>query len=122
MFELLIELPRWIFEIAFVVYVITITGFVVLERRKPTSALAWILGLVFIPVFGLVLYLALGRPRMRRYRRRRERRALRAVEDTRNMAKLDAIPADLSEAQRGLVRLALHTAAAPLRRANRVRR
>jgi len=119
--ETIIDLPRWAYELAFVSYALVVTGIVLLERRRPTSTLAWLLALIFLPVLGLLLYLLLGRQRVRRRLRRRVRMGFDALAGTRRMASLDVLPAALPGPQRGLVRLALKTAAAPLRRADHVR-
>ena len=116
----IIDLPRWFLEVGFVAYAVAVTVIVVLERRKPTATLALILSMIFIPIVGLLVYLLFSRRRVRRRQRKRQRRAIDPLEGTRNMAVLGDLPADLPERQRGLVRLALETAAAPLRRADRV--
>lgn len=112
---LLPSLPRWAIEVSFAGYVLVVTGLVVLERRRPTATLALILALVFLPVVGLVVYLVFSR-QIRRRIRRRARRPINPVEDTRQVANLDELPADLPVPTRGLVCLALKSAAAPLRR------
>jgi cardiolipin synthase len=115
-----IELPRWFIEVGFVAYAVAVVVVVVLERRRPTATLALILSMIFVPVAGLLVYLLFSRRRVRRRQRNRQRRAIDPLEGTRNLAVLDGLPAGLPERQRGLVRLALETAAAPLRRADRV--
>ncbi len=110
----------WAVEVAFAAYAILITGMLLLERRRPTATLAWIFALVFLPVLGLAAYLLVGRNRVRRRRRRRARRRVNAVDATRHLANVEALPENLTVAQRGLVDLALKTATAPLRRADRV--
>lgn len=120
MLDTFIELPRWIYEVGFLLYVLVVTAVVVLERRRPTSTLAWLLVLVFLPVLGLLLYFLVGRRRIQRRIRRRELMGISALDGTRNMANLEALPSGLPDPQRGLVALALRTAAAPLRRADRV--
>ncbi len=119
MFELP-EFPRWAVEVVFVAYAIAATGIVVLERRHPSATFAWVLALIFVPVFGLLAYWTIGRQPVRTHRRRRRRRQLNAGEAMRQMANLHNLPPELSGPQRGLVQLALRTAAAPLRRADRV--
>jgi cardiolipin synthase A/B len=115
----LIGLPLWVIEVGFVVYAITVTTLVVLERRRPTATLALVLALVLLPVLGLMAYLVFSQ-RARRRLRRRLRRPINPVDDTREVAILDGLPADLSGPARGLVRLALESAAAPLRRCEAV--
>lgn len=114
-----VDLPLWVIEVGFIAYALTISTIVVLERRRPTATLALVLALVFLPVVGLVVYLAFSQ-RARRRLRRRLRRPINPVDDTREVASLDELPADLSGPARGLVRLALQSAAAPLRRSETV--
>ena len=114
------ELPRWAFELAFAVYAVVVSVFVVLERRKPTATLALLLSLIFLPIVGLITYLLLSRNRVARKRRRRSRRAVLPVEQTAAIASLEDLPEALSAPQQRLVKLAMSSAAAPLRRADRV--
>jgi cardiolipin synthase len=111
-------LPRWVLEVGFIVYVIAVSAVVVLERRRPTATLALLLTLVFLPFVGIAAYLLLSRRRVQRRLRARERRPTNPLEGTRNLANVDALPDDIPPLQRGLVRLALETSAAPLRRAD----
>ncbi|MEE9384439.1 MAG: cardiolipin synthase [Nannocystaceae bacterium] len=111
---------RWVLEIAFLSYVLTISLIVILERRRPASTLAWLLALIFIPVVGLAVYVLIGRRRIRRHRRRRARRSANPTDETRDVARLSEIPDGLGQPLSGLVRLAMRTAAAPLRRAENV--
>lgn len=120
-FDALGDLPRWAFELGFVSYVLCITGLLVLERRRPTATLAWILVLVFLPFVGIAIYYFVGRRRVHVRRRRRANRVLDLHRGTATMANLDALPSGLPDVQRGLVNLALRTAAAPVRRAGSVR-
>lgn len=118
MLDLLSE--RWLIELLTIVYVISITGFVVLERRRPVSTMAWLLALIFVPVVGLLAYLVFGRLRVRRRLRMRARRAVHPTVATSQLAPLETPVSSLDEPLRGLVRLALNSTAAPLRRCDRV--
>lgn len=93
---------------------------VVLERRKPTATLAWILALFLLPVVGLLAYLLIGRRKVRRSRRTSRRRGLRPTQATAEVANLEHTPEDLSPQLRGLVHLAMRRAEAPVRRADDV--
>jgi cardiolipin synthase A/B len=115
-----VDLPRWILELGFLGYVLLVTTLVLLERRRPTATLALLLALVFVPVLGLLAVLLLSRRRVRRRMKQRQRRQIKPFDGTRHIANLEATPDDVSTWQRGLVRLALRTAAAPLRRTDRV--
>ncbi|MBV1858442.1 MAG: hypothetical protein KUG77_08515 [Nannocystaceae bacterium] len=119
--EFIEQIPRWILELGFVIYAVTVSVVVLLERRRPTATLALVLSLLFLPVVGLLTYAFLSQRRVRRKRKNRRRRVIDPVAGTESMATLDALPEGLSVQQRGLVRLALHATAAPLRRASDVR-
>jgi cardiolipin synthase A/B len=107
-------------EIALIAYVVFAAVSIVLERRRPTATLAWILVLLLLPVVGLVAYLLIGRRKARRSRRSRKRRPLRPTEATAEIANLQRSPIDLPPQVRGLLRLALTRAAGPVRRADQV--
>ena len=114
------DLPRWLLELLFVAYALVIAGTMMLERRRPTSTLAWILAMVFLPLLGLLAYLLVGRRRVRKRIRLRQRRPLRPLDQTRQIAAIDDIDG-LPHLQRGLAKLALRTTATPLRHAHEVR-
>jgi cardiolipin synthase A/B len=107
-------------ELGLIAYVLFAVISIVLERRRPTATLAWILVLVLLPPVGLVAYLLIGRRRARRSRRNRRRRGLRPTEATADIANLQSSPGDLPEVVAGLLRLALARAAGPVRRADHV--
>ncbi len=113
-------MPRWSVELLFIAYLVLSLGFVVLERRHPRTTLAWVMAIILLPLLGLLAYLAVGRRPYRRHVRRCRRRREAANEAMRQVARLDRLPPELSGTQRGLVQLALRSAAAPLRRASRV--
>ncbi len=110
----------WTLEIGFLVYVVAITIIVVLERRRPNATIALVLALIFLPVFGALAYFLFGR-RLKRRLRLRRRRIIRPVDATRGFAAAVELPAGATPNQRGLVRLALRTAAAPVRHASEVK-
>lgn len=111
---------RWFFELVTVIYIMVAVVVVVLERRRPTAALAWLFALVFIPVLGLCAYLLIGRGGVRKRRRLRARRSLNPTDLTRGLRPLETPLHQLDQPLRGLVALALNSAAAPLRRADEV--
>lgn len=119
--DFLQQIPRWVLELGFVAYAVTVSVVVLLERRRPTATLALLLSLLFLPVIGLLTYLVFSQRKVRRKRKDRRRREIDPVADTEGMANVAALPDDLPIEQRGLVRLALRATAAPLRRAAEVR-
>lgn len=55
---------------AIVIHAAVIGGVLLARRRDPSATLAWILFIVLAPVLGVVVYLVVGRTRMRRTVRR----------------------------------------------------
>lgn len=66
--------PWWIAGILLVLDIaIRITAIIIVPRnRRPTSAMAWLLAIFFIPVIGVFLFLLIGNPRLPRVRRRKQ--------------------------------------------------
>lgn len=61
------ELPwKSILAVAETAWIVVLVGFILLERRSPVATLAWVLGLIFLPFFGIPLYLLLGPRRLKR--------------------------------------------------------
>ena len=50
-----------IISLLFVLYLIAVAFFLVLENRRPQSTYAWLLAFVAFPVIGFLLYVFLGR-------------------------------------------------------------
>ena len=61
------------------------------ERRSPSSAMAWLLLILLVPVLGLLIYLLIGSPYVPR-KRREEQRAVGAVIQN-SLAETPALPA-----------------------------
>ncbi len=118
--ELIEQIPRWALEVGFVGYALTVSIIVLLERRRPSTTLALLLSLLFVPFVGLLVYLVFGHSKVRRKRKLRRRREIDPLGDTVSIANLETLPAGLPPEQRGLIRLALHSTSAPVRRASRV--
>ncbi len=62
-------LAAW-FVVIELVWIVGIAIWVVLEKRSPTSTIAWTLALVFLPAIGIPIYLLVGPRRLERHRRR----------------------------------------------------
>lgn len=59
------SLSLWL-NIGIVVFALNIALVVLMQRRRPTETLAWILVLYFLPVLGILLYYFFGVPAMNR--------------------------------------------------------
>lgn len=68
-------IPQWL--IAVVGYLIALIAIlrIVLQRREPTATLAWVLSILFLPYVGVLLYLLIGRHRLRHRVKQRHARA-----------------------------------------------
>ncbi len=58
---------------AWVVYLVVLAGWIVLQKREPIATLSWLLSLALLPGLGLFIYHFLGPQRIRRQRLRRAR-------------------------------------------------
>ncbi len=73
-------------------------------RRTPAAARGWLLLIFFMPVAGVLLILAIGRPRFPRWRRTRFRQLLPFFADV--AARLDELPRDSTPDNEAAVTLA----------------
>lgn len=55
------------------IYVVLLCGWILLEKRSPAATLAWIFGLIALPIAGFFIYFFLGPRRIRRRRLKRLR-------------------------------------------------
>lgn len=70
---------------------------IILERRDPARTLAWLLILIFIPVFGFILYLTIGRQFRKRHQTAKKRKLNEYIfppdgSPTENILTLNSIP------------------------------
>lgn len=60
-----------------VVYLVLLGGWIVLQKREPVATLSWLLGLALLPYLGFLVYHVFGPQRIHRQRLRREANRLR---------------------------------------------
>lgn len=48
------------------VQVIIVIGILLVERREPAATMAWLLAVIFVPIAGVLVYLLIGRRRVKR--------------------------------------------------------
>jgi cardiolipin synthase len=99
MFAWTVLLGEWLIRLIMLV--------VVVRRKSPTTALAWLTVIFFQPWLGLGLYLLLGENRLGRRRRRRHRQVLRAIETVDRLSIQDPhiVQPSLPPEQQSFVRL-----------------
>lgn len=69
-------MPHWLvilLVVAWLAYVVVLSGWIMLQRREPVATLAWIMALAFLPYLGFLIYHLFGPQRIHRSGRRRER-------------------------------------------------
>ncbi len=59
--------------VAYVLYLLWLTGWIMLQKREPVATLSWILSLAALPYLGLFIYYLLGPQKVKRQRLRRGR-------------------------------------------------
>ena len=70
-------IPGGVWIALYAAWVIGSVMYIVMQRRRPTATLAWIVGFIGIPLFGAVVYYFFG---PRKLRRRKIRRDLQQIE------------------------------------------
>lgn len=58
--------------LGWLLYVIWLGGWIVLQKREPVATLSWLLGLALLPYLGFLIYHVFGPQKIRRQRLRRE--------------------------------------------------
>lgn len=56
----------WFIEYLFNIIAILLILYILLGRKEPRATFSWIITLIFVPVLGVLLYLFIGRPRLKR--------------------------------------------------------
>lgn len=62
--------------VGWVVYMVVLGGWIVLQKREPVATLSWLLGLALLPYIGFLIYHLLGPQKIQRQRLRRARSRL----------------------------------------------
>ena len=59
--------------LAWLLYIVLLCGWSVLQKREPVATLSWLLGLALLPYVGFLIYFLLGPQKIQRQRLRRGR-------------------------------------------------
>ena len=71
--DLIVGTSWWLITVTIVDLAIRIAAIIIIPRnRRPTSAMAWLLAIFFVPIAGALLFLLIGNPRLPRARRRQQ--------------------------------------------------
>ena len=71
--QLLIPHLMLVLSVLWMLYLLVLAGWIVLQKREPIATLSWLLSLALLPVLGFLIYHFLGPQRIRRQRLRRVR-------------------------------------------------
>lgn len=66
----------WALFAGWLLYLVWLGGWIVLQKREPVATLSWLLGLALLPYVGFLVYYLLGPQKIRRHRLRRARSRL----------------------------------------------
>ncbi|HET8818944.1 MAG TPA: cardiolipin synthase [Xanthomonadaceae bacterium] len=69
------HLTAWLVGL-WLLYVLWVGGWIILQKREPAATISWLLGLALLPYLGFIVYYFFGPQRIRRQRLRRERSRL----------------------------------------------
>lgn len=105
------HLTAWL-VLLWVVYVLWVGGWIVLQKREPAATISWLFGLAVLPYLGFVIYYFFGPQRIHRQRMRRARSRARLPEtddpaeaESRELAELGRATTGLAPASAADVRL-----------------
>ncbi len=105
--------------------IILVALFVVPRNRKPTAGTAWLLLIFFFPIFGIVLYLILGSPKLPKSRQDAQKtldrfidKTLKQFKQSRDSDKL--LSAEAPEKYRALAKLSQSLSHLPVASGNKV--
>ncbi|WP_309103853.1 cardiolipin synthase [Microbacterium sp.] len=108
--------PWWLLAFLLVLDIaIRTTAIIVIPRnRRPTSAMAWLLAIFFIPYVGVFLFLLIGNPRLPRARRRKQDQINQYIAETSENLHFGTLRPDAPEWFDALVQMNQKMGAMPL--------
>ncbi|HBS09139.1 MAG TPA: hypothetical protein DEA69_10110, partial [Microbacterium sp.] len=105
----------WLLAVFLFDLAIRITAIIVIPRnRRPTSAMAWLLAIYFIPFVGVLLFLLIGNPRLPRKRRQQQEQINDALRENGEAVSVGTLRPGAPAWFRGLVDLNTNLGAMPL--------
>lgn len=105
----------WLWLVFFFDLTVRILAIIFVPRnRRPTSAMAWLLAIYFIPLIGVFLFLLIGNPRLPRKRRRKQERINDYIHDTSEHLDFGTLRPNAPEWFRSMVTLNRNLGAMPI--------
>jgi cardiolipin synthase len=118
--ELLEQIVQYTLSGTYWYLIIASVAVVLLENKNPVRTVAWVLLLLFLPYFGLLLYIVFGRSFKRQSRLSRKMHAQLISQTQSARTQLEPLNDSLIESYQPLIKLLHKTAAAPLSTNNEV--
>lgn len=108
--------PLWVLILALVVdLIVRVVAIIVIPRnRRPTSAMAWLLAVFFIPYIGVLLFLIIGNPRLPRARRRKQDQINEYIAETSDQLHFGTLRPNAPDWFRSVVAMNQHLGALPI--------
>ncbi|WP_102194619.1 cardiolipin synthase [Microbacterium aurantiacum] len=108
--------PWWVIAFLLILDIaIRVTAIIVIPRnRRPTSAMAWLLAIFFIPYVGVFLFLLIGNPRLPRARRRKQDQINEYIKETSENLHFGTLRPNAPEWFQALVQMNQNMGALPL--------
>ncbi|MBY6060084.1 cardiolipin synthase [Microbacterium esteraromaticum] len=108
--------PLWLTIIYLIIdLTVRVVAVIVVPRnRKPTSAMAWLLAIFFIPVLGVLLFLLIGNPKLPLARRRKQERINAYIAEAASFLNFGTLRPDAPDWFPPLVAMNKHLGALPL--------
>lgn len=111
-----VEWTGWFAIVVLVIDIaIRVVAIIVVPRnRRPTAAMAWLLAIFFVPIFGALLFLLIGNPRLPRARRKKQALANENIAQLSEQLNVGTLRPNASPWFQSLVGMNQHLGAMPL--------
>lgn len=118
----LADLSGWVLIVGYSVnaVIITIAAFTIGHNRRPTTSVAWLLTIGFIPIVGLLLFFLFGTNRLPRKRREKQAEFDRILFEATSQLEDDGAVSPVPDRYAPIARLARELTAIPVLSHNRV--
>lgn len=125
--ELLLFIYDFIIPIIFVINIIFAITVVFIERKNPTTTIAWLMALLLLPVVGFILYLFVGqsfyRDRMFTVKKEDDDKLAEIIESQKEELLISEVPGEqpIADGYKRMMLMLMESNKAPVTTGNRVR-
>ena len=115
MINITFQATWWVILVAIFDLTVRIAAIIIIPRnRRPTSAMAWLLAIYFIPLVGVLLFLLIGNPRLPRKRRKKQSQVNEYIQETSEHLDFGTLRPNAPPGYTSLVTMNRHLGAMPL--------